>query len=72
MRRQDWSYINDGLTRSAMISEDSAQYTVDNVRYVHDTGYSATIGIDGITLCKNGTSITLDYDKLAALLALVN
>lgn len=72
MRRQDWSYINDGLARSAMIGENSAQYTVDNIRYVHDTGYSATIGIDGITLCKNGTSITLNYDKLAALLALVN
>ena len=72
MKRQDWSYINDGLERSAMRSENSAQYTIDNVRYVHDTGYSATIGIDGITLCKNGTSITLDYDKLAALLAMVN
>lgn len=70
MRYQGWS--TSGLnTKVAMYSERSAQYSYSGTRYVHDNGISASYTPTGMVFTSGGETLTMSFDKIKSLLALV-
>ena len=70
MEYQGWT--TSGLnTKVAQYSERSAQYSYSGTRYVQDNGISASYTPTGMVFTSGGETLTLSFDKIKSLLALV-
>ena len=71
MEYQGWT--TSGLnTKVAQYSERSAQYSYSGTRYVQDNGISASYTPTGMVFTSGGETLTLSFDKIKSLLALVH
>jgi hypothetical protein len=70
MEYQGWT--TSGLnTKVAQYSERSAQYSYSGTRYVQDNGISASYTPTGMVFTSGGETLTMSFDKIKSLLALV-
>ena len=70
MEYQGWT--TSGLnTKVAQYSERSAQYSYSGTRYVQDNGISASYMPTGMVFTSGGETLTMSFDKIKSLLALV-